>query len=211
MRDVNDLVGFRLESLELAKLKIEYESKGFKFIENKRKKIGESSLVLDGYAINSVTGEEIIFIVRSERNTSSEEKVSFWENIKLYKSYFPKAKVHLVVPKEVEVPNIKFDFLQKILKEEIQLNHMKELAKRISYENLEIVDVSKVSIDFVQFKNEELEIKGQAHLIISIGIDYNFIIYELPFKFSLKGFTFWYSQKNNNKQLSIKIDYYEFS
>jgi hypothetical protein len=214
MKNNKDQISYRFEKYELAKLRVEYEEKGFRFIENKRRKIDkEKFLVIDGYAINPSTKEEIIFEVKALNNLGSQRKEEVLKQLKLYKKHFPNAKILLITPREFQPNNIQIEWLASFLLKFIESYKKNKIKEKLQTERIEIINVLKLSFSklILGFK-EDLDFEGHAHLTVEIGVKPNIINYEIPFNYSgrINNWHVRFADNIEDEGLTVVFDFFEF-
>ncbi len=209
-----DSIAERLEYLELAKLRKEYEEKGFQFTENKRIKRNGTFIFLDAYARHPDTYEEVIFEVKAVGNESPEYKAKLRDQIQSYKNVFPKSRIVLVSVKEKSLPELEVEFIEEYLYSVIRENYEREIRFIIGSDFKKMEAIEKLTYEVLKVSyRDKIKVRGSAHLIISTGTELNTIKYEIPFRFEGDRLSVVSDLRNliREPQIKINFDFFEFT
>lgn len=209
-----DSIAERLEYLELAKLRKEYEEKGFQFTENKRIKRNGTSIFLDAYAYHPDSQEVVIFEVKAVGSESPDYKAKLRDKIQLYKIVFPRARIVLVAVKEKSLPELEVEFIEEYLYLVIRENYEREIRFIIGSDFKKMEAIEKLTYEVLKVSyRDKIKIRGSAHLIISTGTELNTIKYEIPFRFEADRLSVVSDLRNliREPQIKINFDFFEFT
>ncbi len=189
MRKIKNTFGENLEQIEIAKLRLKYEELGYDFFTNKR--FPKHNLILDAYARNPETKEEIIFEVKAKESIKKGDTEKLVARREQLLKYYPKARFVLVLANEpskkfIDVSSLNtlfFDYLKNY-----ELN--KEQFKIImSFEPLKIESLITEKIDFEEFGSIKLEGYGNLifkHFVKDENFEGNVLSDGIPFQFKIK-------------------------
>ncbi len=164
MKKIKKTFGERLEQLEIAKLRVKYEGRGYNFYENYRSNRKGELFIFDAYAKNPKTEDEIIFEVKSKESIQKGDTEKFLVIRDKYLFHFPKARFILVFAKEAKESAIVDSALNGLLAEYIKAKYLKYLTDRIrGFTKIENVEqISFANVNLKDFKN--LEISGYGNI-----------------------------------------------
>lgn len=189
MKKLKKTFGEGLEQFEIAKLREKYEKLGYIFHENYRIRKNKEPFILDAYAKNAKTKDEIIFEVKASESIKKGDTDEILKQRNKYLSFFPGARFVLVLArksKELEIEKSELNTLllefirvkyKDLLKSKIEGFEEIESIENISFEKVNLKDFSSINIDgyanlkfWINFKDKE--INGVS---LSDGIPFKFI------------------------------------
>jgi hypothetical protein len=207
MRVNRNLVGFRLEELELARLKERYESQGFEFFEDVSLNPEKNDVKLDGFAYNPETKEEIIFIVRAVENTRPDDVDEVWSQIKLIREENKVAKIVLVSPRLPTLPKFKIEYINRILLDEIKKSYFEILSKKIEREKIyDLKVINEFYNELIFDYNGVFDVYGYAHLCFSDNNEFSESEYEIPFNFRVIQKSYIIYESGMRNKMSVNVD-----
>lgn len=157
--------GQSLEEFEVAKLRRKYEALGYEFRDNYRpRRRYFRTYAVDAYAVNRITGDEIVFEVKSV-HSYNERTFQIIKNRRIdFQNWFPRARFMLVLAKEEKpvdfsFPELSILLLNYIISRETFLNEpfwRKQVVRPNSVEDIECTG-------FRFDGNARFEIRGYAN------------------------------------------------
>lgn len=195
--------------LHISRIVEKYTNIGFKVYSNYRRK----GKVIDLYAYNPKTKERVIFEIKHISHIKPIDRSSLIEQIQIYKSLFPDARVILSIVRaqDTEFPKLKLG-IEDMLLDCLQNNYLNEFANKILEFN-RLNKVSGVNITYVNFNDfNSISLKGSANIDFWNNFNDERFVGEmlsdgLPFKFELLlKFDSIYSKTENKAKYNIDIN-----
>lgn len=176
------------EKLEKLRLKAKYEGLGYKVSFPRISRDGGP--IPDVYAINKITGDEIIFEIKSRTSLSRIKKSMILQMRNHYLKSYKKARFILVLPDEVEEKKPIESILNDLLLNYLDKNYNEVFSKNIEG-FMKLKKIEELIMNYVNFNDfQNLTVRGEANLRFMISGRENEFYYEnladgIPFQFNL--------------------------